>query len=111
MEKFEMTDRYQAMGIPYPDVDTMCQGHCEGTGYIPINKDEEDFILKSLWEDAHAVSHTFKRRVKDAWGMLTMKQLPKLGSIAHIWTGRKCDGWHFIRCPDCKGTGRRGGEV
>lgn len=31
----EFTDRYQALGIPEPDVNTMCKGQCEGTGVYP----------------------------------------------------------------------------
>lgn len=38
----EFTDRYKALGIPYPDPKTMCQGYCEGTGLVPIHSSETE---------------------------------------------------------------------
>ena len=41
----EFTDRYKALGIPYPDPETMCKGHCEGTGVYPTKIDGDwEFI-------------------------------------------------------------------
>ena len=74
----EFTDRYQALGIPYPDPETMCKGQCEGTGFVPIARYETDPVFKALWEECHANPHD-----------------------------EPCDGWHFVKCPDCKGTGKR----
>lgn len=75
----EFTDRYQALGIPYPDAETMCLGMCEGTGFVPVKKDEEqDERFIALWEEAE------KEKPSD-------------------------DGWHFVKCPDCNGTGLREG--
>ncbi len=71
--KYEFTDRYKALGIPYPDPKTMCDGHCEGTGWYPENDKNNP-----LWQKAHAKPHK-----------------------------EKCDGWHFIKCPKCKGTGKK----
>lgn len=34
-ERMEFTDRYQALGIAYPDPETMCKGDCEGIGVYP----------------------------------------------------------------------------
>jgi hypothetical protein len=45
----EFTDRYQALGIPYPDPETMCKGDCEGTGYVPIKYDTTDPLYRPLW--------------------------------------------------------------
>ena len=84
----EIIDRYKALGIPYPDLEIMCKGQCEGTGFIPHRKhsnDDElqmsrqdgDEILDELWEEAHKNPHK-----------------------------EECDGWHFLKCPDCKGTGK-----
>ena len=96
MEKeqvIEITDRYKALGIPYPDVKTMCKGQCEGTGYIPHLRHlggfdglktlatEQDAVFDELWDEAHN-KHTGTQE------------------------GDLCDGWHFIKCPDCKGTGK-----
>ena len=85
LEGIEITDRYQALGSPYPDVETMCEGQCEGTGYVPLfgnNKgdlripgDEEE-PWRSLWLEAEA-----RKSSKD--------------------------GWHFVVCPDCDGTGKK----
>ena len=71
----EFTDRYKALGIPYPEVKTMCKGQCEGTGFVPIYKDEQDEPFKTLWQEAENKKPT-------------------------------SDGWHFVKCPDCKGTGK-----
>ena len=76
--ELEFTDRYQALGIPYPDPKTQCKGHCEGTGFVPIKKDEDfnkyDPRFQKRWEENEA-------------------------------TEPSEDGWHFIVCPDCEGTG------
>lgn len=80
----EFTDRYQALGIPYPNPETMCQGQCEGTGYIPVyiskgNSSIEPIEIENnselirLWQEAEAKHPTD-------------------------------DGWHFVVCPDCNGT-------
>lgn len=74
----EITDRYQALGIQRPNPETMCQGQCEGTGIVPVSRKESDPVFKSLWEEAE-------------------KQHPNLPD----------DGWHFVKCPDCHGTGKR----
>lgn len=84
----EFTDRYQALGIPYPDPETMCGGQCEGTGVIPVNfrepapgdcyfvySDEKDALYRPLWDAAEA-------------------ECPS------------DDGYQFIKCPDCAGTGK-----
>lgn len=76
---FEFTDRYQALGIPYPNPDTVCQGQCEGTGLVPIHKDEDDPVFKALWIEADKVATTD-------------------------------DGWHFVKCPDCHGRGKKAGN-
>lgn len=73
---FEFTDRYQALGIPYPDPETMCKGDCEGTGMVPIAKGDGNPVYRALWDEAEAKEHAD-------------------------------DGWHFVKCPDCGGTGKR----
>ena len=90
-KEIEVTDRYKALNIPYPDPETMCKGMCEGTGAIPVymkkgdkdggdnfvvGEDETDECLIKLWEE-----------------MEKEKQCD--------------DGWHFVKCPDCGGTGKR----
>jgi hypothetical protein len=75
-DNIEFTDRYKALGIPYPDVNTMCEGQCEGTGFVPIEKDDMEEPFHSLWLEAE------KKHVSE-------------------------DGWHFVKCPDCGGTGKK----
>ena len=77
---FEVYDRYDALGIPRPDPETVCLGQCEGTGWVPIDKDDTREPWRPLWLEAEM------RSPSD-------------------------DGWHFVKCPDCDGTGKRtGGE-
>jgi hypothetical protein len=61
---------------PRPDPETMCKGQCEGTGFVPISEDETEPKWKALSDEAHAKPHP-----------------------------EPCDGTHFVRCPDCGGTG------
>jgi hypothetical protein len=68
----EFTDRY---GGQYPNVGTCCDGMCEGTGIIPVDKDDMEEPYRSLW---------LKAEEKDPTE----------------------DGWHFVECPDCKGSGK-----
>ena len=70
----EFTDRYNALGLKSPNPNTMCKGDCEGTGFFPVYKNEENHVFMKLWCEAEKISHSD-------------------------------DGWHFIRCPRCNGTG------
>ena len=72
----EFTDRYKALGIPYPDPATMCQGQCAGTGVVPINGEDMSEPWRTLWLQAE------KENPAD-------------------------DGYHFVKCPDCNGRGKR----
>ena len=38
MSEIEFTDRYPALGIPYPDPETMCKGECDGVGWFPLQE-------------------------------------------------------------------------
>jgi len=75
-DRIEIVDRYTALGIPHPDPETCCDGQCEGTGVVPVSKDDMEEPWQSLWLKAEA-----KRPAND--------------------------GWHFVKCPDCHGTGKR----
>jgi hypothetical protein len=96
MPEIVFADRYQALGIPYPKKDTMCLGQCDGTGWVPVKHDEENPIFKALWEEAHAKAHTITQRIKIA---VKHKDAP--------WLWHRCDGWHFVKCPDCNGAAIR----
>lgn len=73
----EFIDRYQALGIPRPDLETMCKGQCDGVGFYPTRLDDATSEEAALWNEMHRRPHS-----------------------------EPCDGWHFITCPDCKGTGK-----
>lgn len=90
-EQFIFTDRYQALGIPYPDPDTVCKGPCEGTGVYPLmNNDFATGMLK-MRDELTATD-------LDLWN--AQHNAPN----AHAT--EPCDGWHFVKCPDCDGTGK-----
>ena len=72
----ETTDRYKALGLPYPDPKTVCKGQCEGIGRVPIHLTDADPAFRQLWLDAE-------------------REQPAK------------DGWHFVVCPECNGTGKR----
>lgn len=89
MNIMEITDRYDALGIPLPDPQTVCKGKCEGTGFVPVyievydktgaypGDSEYDPVLRIGWKEMH-------------------------DKYPH-----ECDGWHFVTCPTCEGTGKR----
>ncbi len=79
MDTYEFTDRYG--GQPGPDPATMCQGPCEGLGVYPQS-------INSL-DDASAHERAEVARVL-AGGQQDLS-----------------DGYAFIRCEACGGTGRR----
>jgi hypothetical protein len=83
--EYEFTDRYQALGIPYPDVETMCKGQCDGVGVYPQRRDDPTItpVEREMWQRAHEALN------------------------AHEHGDADCDGWHFIKCSDCNGTGKR----
>lgn len=93
--KFNFTDRYKILGIPYPDKNTMCNGKCEGIGFYPHKScynymfidqpNEEEIIEQSRWDKEH------KKAILKSFGL-------------HWFL---CDGWHFIKCPICNGTGKK----
>jgi hypothetical protein len=58
MNDFEFTDRYKALGIPYPDPETMCKGQCEGTGYVPVSENDMEEPFHTLWLEAEAKGRT-----------------------------------------------------
>lgn len=118
--KVEYTDRYDAMGIPYPNPQTMCEGHCEGTGVVPVfmnvptrktlcGLDETDPELIARWQMKHANGHGFRNAVRIGWKV----QKEVGGGFFERWRSfwfsyfdaYTCDGWHFVKCPDCHGTG------
>ncbi len=87
---FEVSSRYGDGQDAIPDRANICNGPCEGMGVVPvymrkgdrttgscIPADESDQELISLWEKA---------------------EVEKLGDGG--------DGWHFVECGECQGTGK-----
>ena len=85
----EFTDRYDALGILPPDPKTMCKGQCEGTGWIPV------YMSKGEHNDSPDRLH------KDDE---TDPVLIALWEVAEK-ANPADDGYHFVKCPDCNGTG------
>jgi len=100
MSEYEFTDRYQALGIPYPNPETVCQGQCEGTGCYP-----EDDITTPEWQEQHMRNHTWKYTISTMWRHKEWWYWKFL--LKDALNNFPCDGWHFVVCQDCKGTGKR----
>jgi len=91
--EIQFTDRYQALGISYPDPKTVCKGHCEGTGFIPIYLSKGD-----KRENRSCITDDNKNpEFIERWEECEKKEPTD-------------DGWHFIKCPKCEGTGLRKSE-
>jgi len=105
----DFLDRYEALGIAYPDPSTMCEGQCRGVGVYPHKVDDPDATEEEQkrWLDCHDKAHSWKavfknlKANKEWWFWKSI--------IKDLLNGEwfKCDGWHFIKCPDCEGTGLR----
>lgn len=86
----KITSRYEGINI---DENTMCEGYCDGMGFYPhesyykclfINEPTEDEATEQLdWDKAHI------KRIIKTFGI-------------HYFT---CDGWHFLKCRKCNGSG------
>lgn len=87
------TDRYQALGVPYPEPETMCPGQCDGVGWFPVSEGDAEY--GALWLAAHKKSHSLRDKLRIA----IKYRDPK-------WLFHRCDGWHAVTCPDCGGSGR-----
>lgn len=80
-----------------PDPATVCQGPCEGMGVYPV------YI-------GAAVPFTLVEKtgfIEPAEPDFTMDEY-KAWMLVHRKEGQHCcNGYHFILCQDCKGTGKR----
>jgi len=88
--QFEVSDRYTALGIPHPDPETMCDGHCEGTGWVPVymaegDKRDDPKLARVSGPD------------EDDPRLITLWHMAEEANPAD-------DGWHFVLCPDCNGS-------
>ena len=83
----EVTDRYAATG--YPDPETVCLGQCEGTGRVPVYVSRGDYRI-GPWTRPDDETDEALRAL---WFAADEKD-------------RSEDGWHFVECPECDGTGK-----
>lgn len=81
------TDRYEALGITPPP--QACPGPCEATGWVPVYL---------------SVGNT--RRSDDKCNLTdeTDPELIRRWKMADA-AEPTLDGWHFVRCPTCGGSG------
>ena len=91
MTHIEVTDRYAATG--YPDPKTVCLGQCEGTGRVPVYVSRGDYRI-GPWTRPDDETDEALRAL---WFAADEKD-------------RSEDGWHFVECPDCIGTGKSVGD-
>ena len=106
-DSVEVTSRYEALGMEPPDPETMCLGDCEGTGLVPIPADETDPEYRALWRQAHENFCTKPLAI-----IMSLLRTPELWYWKSLFTqlfttGSVCDGWHFVKCPRCNGTGKK----
>lgn len=80
-DNYVITDRYDALGMAPPDPATMCHGQCEGTGFVSVHPDMEGDL---------------DPRLVQLWDDAEAED-------------HSIDGWHFVVCPECNGTGKRPG--
>jgi len=87
------TDRYQTLGMERPKKETVCKGQCEGTGVVPVY---------------HSSGH--KRRRGENYAYPKKKETDS--ALLKAWAKAEeesptDDGWHFVKCPTCGGSGKR----
>lgn len=87
-EGYEIVTRYGSGPDAFPDVSTMCPGDCEGTGYVPIN-----FREPAPGEAYFVYSDEDEALYRDAWETAEALEPSE-------------DGYHFLTCPTCGGTGK-----
>jgi len=98
MSEFEFTSRYG--DGPLPDPDTMCPGQCEGLGFYPQTWLDPSATREEIhaWYDCHLRGHGFLAFWRILW---------QTRALRFAWQeATRCDGYHFIKCPTCGGTGK-----
>lgn len=120
-QPIEFTDRYQALGIPYPDPATVCKGQCDGCGVYPFQPHGYARFHAREGECVPSDSEQTQHELLD-WDYLHKRHLTFWGRIRAAWQSRvtgwrclewifepetACGGWHFITCRACGGSGKR----
>jgi hypothetical protein len=87
-------DRYTALGITPPPPSKVCRGQCEGTGWVPVYlaKGDRRFVIGQ--PDWLVSDDETDPELVERWEQAEAER-------------RADDGWHFVKCPTCDGTGRR----
>lgn len=104
-KQYEFSSRYHALGIKVSAGSALCEGLCEGTGFIPVRYDETDIELKALWLKAHKEAHSIKGLFTNFVYFVSRGEI--LNGLKSTLINLKCDGWHFVICPKCHGTGKK----
>lgn len=86
----EFTDRY---GGRAPSWLRACHGGCEAMGVLPIHRNGFDAALDGL----ELADQPLTTAELAAWDAL---------HVDEQFRGDPCDGWHFIPCTECGGSGR-----
>lgn len=100
MTAIEFTDRYDALGIKPPPLILVCRADCDGVGVVPVFVDSEERRAdrrrqgRTIW----APPEECDPRMIALWDEAERE-------------AQTDDGWHFVRCPDCAGTGRQPGPT
>lgn len=108
--EIEFTDRYSALGIPRPNPATVCREGCEGTGFIPIKIRPATMpIFIKLWHEQHERECNVSGVLRLLWKHKELWLWRSVGRdiLRYLRGGQYCDGYHFVTCPTCKGTGKR----
>src|SRR4051812_25379410 len=114
-------DRYSATGKDYPDPATVCKGHCEGMGCVPIHRPTkhsqvetiheliEEAEFQKRWHSEHERNCNLVGVIRGLFRHRELWYWRSIGRDIWRWIRGKgyCDGWHFVECPECNGTGKQ----
>lgn len=84
-DEIEATDRY---GGHWPDPETVCEGPCEGMGVFP----------------AYSPRYDERRNGTDPQAMVDVDDTALIEAAGATPDD---DGWAFLTCPECDGSGKR----
>lgn len=116
--QFVFADRYSATGRERPNPDTVCLGKCEGMGCYPVLKrrpsdtlwlPEPDMFDLDLWQVEHDLHCNLWGVIADLWNHRQLWFWQSIGRNVWHWVRGDgyCTGWHFVKCYECQGTGKR----
>jgi hypothetical protein len=104
---FDFTSRYEALGIQ-PNPEITCKGQCDGIGRYPqsISDGTMTKYEREQWNICHQNTHRWCTVFREL--ILHPEWWFWKSIIKDLLSGEyfKCDGWHFIVCGECNGTGK-----